>query len=269
MSAMVMLVSWLMPQRGVFGLCFVGVRSSMLVSAYGRTSCVLQVLTFFALGCAVAGGLWWGLGDPRFALLGLIPVAFGLFVLSFYRDPERTGPSNPELCLSPADGVVTDICEVDEPSYLGGKATRVGIFLSPLNVHVNRVSLAGTVEKVVHKEGLCLAATTPKCIDANESMLLGLRVNDSVRIALRQVTGALARSIVVGVEAGVSLERGQRYGMIKLGSRTELLVPVDLEFAPAVEIGDAVRGGETVLGRIPRLAPGERAHEPARQEEAA
>jgi phosphatidylserine decarboxylase len=184
------------------------------------------------------------------AWLGLVPVAFGLFVLSFYRDPERQGPADPSAWVSPADGVVTDIATVDEPHYLGGKALRVGIFLSPLNVHVNRAPVAGTVEAVVARPGLCLPATGPSCIDQNESTLLGLRTDQGLRVGVRQVTGALARTIVCGATVGQRLGRGDRYGMIKLGSRTELLVPVDAGFTPAVALGDVVRGGETVLGRL-------------------
>ncbi len=220
-----------------------------LVSPYGKTTCAVQVLTLFALGAALSAGLTYA-GQAPLAPLGAVPMAFGLFVLSFYRDPERTGPPDPALCLSPADGVVTDVGEVDEPHYLGGRALRVGIFLSPLNVHVNRTPLAATVEKVVYSPGKCLPATSPACIDVNESALVGLRTAAGQRFALRQVTGALARSIVVGVREGERLERGARYGMIKLGSRTELLVPVEDGFVPSVQVGDPVRGGETVLGRL-------------------
>ncbi len=221
----------------------------MLVSRYAGATCALQVGTLWALGAAVAGGAVYA-GQPMLAWLGLVPVAFGLFVLSFYRDPERTGPADPEAWVSPADGVVTDIATVDEPHYLGGKALRVGIFLSPLNVHVNRAPVAGTVEAVVARPGLCLPATGPSCIDQNESTLLGLRTDQGLRVGVRQVTGALARTIVCGATVGQRLGRGDRYGMIKLGSRTELLVPVDAGFTPAVALGDVVRGGETVLGRL-------------------
>ncbi len=227
----------------------------MLVSPYGRGTCTFQVLTMFVIGGAVAGAFWKFLPEqPYLPLVGLVPAAFGLFILSFYRDPDRTGPSDPGTFLSPADGVVTDIVEVDEPHYIEGRALRVGIFLSPLNVHVNRVPVACAVEKVVHQPGLCLPATGTDCIDKNEAVLLGIKTNSGVKIGLRQVTGALARSIVCGVAAGERLARGERYGMIKLGSRTELLVPIDLKFEASVEIGQAVRGGKTVLGCIPALA---------------
>lgn len=233
----------------------------MFISSYGRGTCAWQVLSLFALAAAVWLGARYAWPElPGLGWLGLLPLAAGLFVLSFYRDPERSGPSDPALFLSPADGKVTDIAEVDEPHYLGGRALRVGIFLSPLNVHVNRVPVAGEVEAVHRREGLCLPATGPSCIDQNESTLLGLRCESGLRIGLRQVTGALARSIVCGVQVGDRLERGQRYGMIKLGSRTELLVPADAGFVPAVALGQVVRGGETVLGRLGVSAA---VHEPA------
>jgi phosphatidylserine decarboxylase len=221
-----------------------------LVSPYGRTTCAIQVGSLWLLGAALSGGLAFAPGLAYLSALGVIPFAAGLFVLSFYRDPERIGPEDPALLLSPADGVVTDIGEVDEPHYLGGKAMRVGIFLSPLNVHVNRVPVAGTVEKVHHIPGKCLPATGTRCIEENEATVLGLRTKDGLRLGLRQVTGALARTIVCGVSEGATLARGERYGMIKLGSRTELLLPLDVEFECQVQIGQPVRGGKTVLGRI-------------------
>ncbi|MGE0713568.1 MAG: phosphatidylserine decarboxylase [Planctomycetota bacterium] len=220
-----------------------------LVCPYGRTTCALQVGGLWLLGAGLGVGLA-SAGLAHLAPLAALPFGFGLFVLSFYRDPERSGPDDPELLLSPADGVVTDIGEVDEPHYLGGRALRVGIFLSPLNVHVNRVPAAGVVETVHHQPGKCLPATGPRCIDENEATLLGLRTADGLRLGLRQVTGALARTIVCGVQPGTKLARGERYGMIKLGSRTELLLPLDAGFEPAVTIGQAVRGGLTVLGRV-------------------
>lgn len=235
-----------------------------LVSPYGRGTCALQVTALVACGVALAGGLV-AAGLPQLAPAGAVPIAFGLFVLSFYRDPERALPADTAEWVAPADGVVTDIAEVDEPHYLEGRAIRVGIFLSPLNVHVNRTPWAGVVERVLHLPGKCLPATGPACIDQNESAVVGIRGEDGGRFALRQVTGALARSIVVGVAEGTRLERGERYGMIKLGSRTELLVPVGRGFEPAVQIGQAVRGGMTVLGRAPALpAPANAAEAEAR-----
>lgn len=221
----------------------------MLVSRYAGKTWAVQVFGLWLIGAAWAGGAA-ALGQPLAAWGALVPFAVGLFVLSFYRDPERALPADAAVWVSPADGVVTDVVEVDEPHYLKGRALRIGIFLSPLNVHVNRVSAAGVVEAVVPRAGLCLAATTPKCIDQNESVLLGVKSDVGPRYGLRQVTGALARTIVCGAKPGERYERGARYGMIKLGSRTELLVPVEAGFEPAVKVGDVVHGGATVIGRL-------------------
>jgi phosphatidylserine decarboxylase len=228
----------------------------MLVSSFGRTTCSLQVGGLFLLGAALGGGLAFA-GFPQLSVLGAIPGGFGLFVLSFYRDPDRTGPADPQLLLSPADGRVTDIGEVDEPHYLCGRALRVGIFLSPLNVHVNRSPVAGTVEKVAHIPGKCLPATGSACIEQNEATVIGIKTGSGLRLSVRQVTGALARTIVCTATEGQQLERGERYGMIKLGSRTELILPLDAGFEPQVAIGDTVKGGETVLGRVGARATSE------------
>lgn len=221
----------------------------MLVSRYAGATWALQVGTLWVIG-AVGAYAAVAAGVPALAWCALAPFAFGLFVLSFYRDPERRAPDDPHAWVSPADGVVTDVIEVDEPLYLKGRALRIGIFLSPLNVHVNRVPVGGVVEAVEVRAGLCLPATGPACIDQNASTLLGLRTDGGLKIGLRQVTGALARTIVCAATAGQRLARGERYGMIKLGSRTELLVPIEAGFVPAVSIGQAVRGGATVIGRL-------------------
>jgi phosphatidylserine decarboxylase len=226
----------------------------MLVSRYAGLTWAWQVFGLWILGAIAASAA---------ARLGADPIVVwtaaagfggaGLFVLSFYRDPERTPPDDPAAWVSPADGVVTDIGVVDEPMVLKAKALRVGIFLSPLNVHVNRVPHEGEVEAVAWKEGVCQPATSPACIDVNAAAIVGLRTPAGQRYAVRQVTGALARTIVCPVKAGERYARGQRYGMIKLGSRTELLLPVEAGFEPAVKVGDVVRGGATTIGRLPAV----------------
>lgn len=226
----------------------------MLISRYADRTWIWQAGIPAALGVALIVAA--EVGDrPWLALVALVPLAFAALAFSFYRDPERLDPEVGELALiSPADGVVTDVGVVDEPEYLRGRALRVGIFLSPLNVHVNRIPAAGEVETVVHRPGLCLAATGPACIEQNTSTLVGLRTEAGVRIGIRQVTGALARTIVCRARPGDRFARGDRYGMIKLGSRTELLVPEQAGFVPAVAPGDVVVGGLSVLGHLPAPA---------------
>lgn len=220
------------------------------IATYGRRDCAITA----SLLLAVAGVLAVvpvALNAPMLALTALLPVALAAFAVSFYRDFERTIPADEGLVVSPADGTVTDVVQVDELEWIGGKALRVGIFLSPLNVHVNRSPVAATVEKVLHREGKMLKAYDPRAIEENESTLLGLRTAEGLRVSVRQVTGALARRIVCATQCGAKLARGERYGMIKLGSRTELLVPIDAGFVCRVKPGEKVRGGITVLGQLP------------------
>lgn len=199
----------------------------------------------FALPLGAAGALVaWALS----LWLGALLAGLGLFCVAFFRNPVRRYAGDPHDVVAPADGRVLAVDLVEDAS--GGKALRIGIFLSVFDVHVNRAPVAGVVEAVIARPGKCLPATGTECIDQNESTLLGLRTDAGLKVGVRQVTGALARTIVCGVSAGQRLARGERYGMIKLGSRTELLVPAEAGFVPAVQLGDVVRGGETVLGRL-------------------
>jgi len=187
------------------------------------------------------------MADYRLALLPLIP---WLIVVWFFRDPNRTGESNPEWLLSPADGTVSDIEEMDEIEFLGTRAVRIGIFLSPFNVHVNRAPGTGTVGHIKYKTGEFLPAYKPEAPYRNESVAMGIELENGVRILVKQVTGLLARRIICESQPGDKLERGQRYGMIKFGSRTELYVPVRSMAENSVKIGDVVWGGHSVLCRI-------------------
>ncbi|HLX63070.1 MAG TPA: phosphatidylserine decarboxylase [Planctomycetota bacterium] len=173
-----------------------------------------------------------------------------LIVFWFFRDPNRSGPGDAVTLLSPADGTITDVIEIDEPDFLNAKALRIGIFLSPLNVHVNRTSCAGVVRFLKFKQGECLPAYNPKAPERNESMSLGLETPEGRKIMLKQITGILARRIVCEAKIGDPLACGQRYGMIKFGSRTELYVPLSDKPIAAVKVGDKVRGGETVICKL-------------------
>lgn len=150
---------------------------------------------------------------------------------------------------------MADIETVEEPEFLGGKALRIGIFLSPLNVHVNRSPARGVVRHRHYREGKFLAAYDRRAVEENESCALGIECPGApgrppLRILVRQVVGVAARRIVCPAEPGLALERGERYGMIKFGSRTELWVPVNAGFACRVKVGDVVRGGSTVIGKV-------------------
>ncbi len=193
---------------------------------------------------------------PVFILWILIAWAmlFWLCIAGFFRSPKRKLPADKTLILSPADGTVKDIEEVEfTEAPFNGKALRVGIFLSVFNVHVNRAPAEWSVSSKVYREGEFLDARNPKCISENEAMtLIGEGKIDDIKfpMAVRQISGAIAKRIVCPVNPGHKLNRGEIYGMIKFGSRTELYLPCNGEFTLQVKIGDKVNGGTSVLAKL-------------------
>jgi phosphatidylserine decarboxylase len=179
--------------------------------------------------------------------LSLIFVILAIYTLAFFRDPERISPSGDDVVLAAADGTVTDIIEVEEPDVLKMKMRRVGIFLSIFNVHTNRTPMAGRVIYREHRKGLCLDARRADCSEKNESMTWAFQ-NFRATIVVRQLTGAIARRIVGWAKVGDELERGERFGMIRFGSRTEVYLP--LNASVLVNVGDRVAGGLTVIARL-------------------
>jgi phosphatidylserine decarboxylase len=174
-----------------------------------------------------------------------------IFIISFFRDPERVIPSDPAVLVSPADGTVTHIHEVADPDFPGGRALCVSIFLSVFNVHINRVPCSGKVVKLHYYPGEYLDARAVECNVRNEQFWVDLideRTGCLVRT--KQIAGAIARRIVCWLKPDETVHIGERYGMIKFGSRTELFVPVDAVADTLVKVGDAVQGGSTILLRL-------------------
>lgn len=209
----------------------------------------LAVSTVICLGIAgacgaLAASVGWVLWIPAAAAF-----AVWLILVNFFRDPERTTPKGELLVIAPADGVVKDIGDVMEPKFLGETANRIGIFLSPLDVHVNRMPMDCTVVQVIYVKGKMLKAYDPLAITENEAASTCIEVlGGRLRMIVRQITGAVARRIVCPVKPGERYAAGQRYGMIKLGSRTEVWVPKCMPVRWHVKVGDRVRAGETVIG---------------------
>jgi phosphatidylserine decarboxylase len=182
------------------------------------------------------------------AWLALVFLALFLFTIAFFRDPDRQVPADPNLIVAPADGTVRDIVYSDEKEVLKTKTRRVGIFLSIFNVHTNRAPIDGRIIYRQHHEGLCLDARDPDCPEKNEAMTWAFQ-NPSGTIVVRQLTGAIARRIVAWANVGDELKKGERFGMIRFGSRTELYLPLNAEVL--VKTGDHVSGGSTVIARLP------------------
>jgi phosphatidylserine decarboxylase len=182
---------------------------------------------------------------------GWLSLFFLLLLLctaAFFRDPNRQAAPDPNLIVAAADGTVADIAEVDENEVLKTKTRRVGIFLSIFDVHTNRAPIDGRVIYRQHREGLCLDARSPECSEKNESMTWALE-NPRVTIVVRQLTGAIARRIVAWADVGDKLKKGERFGMIRFGSRTELYFPLNAEVL--VKAGDHVLGGSTIIAQLP------------------
>jgi phosphatidylserine decarboxylase len=181
------------------------------------------------------------------SVLVVIALAFLAFTLYFFRDPERTSPSGEGNVLSPADGTVVLIQPVREDEFLGGEAVQVSIFMSPLNVHVNRWPVNGTVRFFRHIPGEYIVAMDEKSSTRNERTLIGVEYAGG-KLLFKQIAGFIARRIVAPVQVGDSAVAGQRFGMIKFGSRVDVLLKPGTVIN--VKVGDKTVAGETVLARL-------------------
>lgn len=175
-------------------------------------------------------------------------LAFGLivFVLYFFRDPKRSIREQTGVILAAADGIVTVVEAVDESKFIKGRAKCVSIFMSPLDVHINRSPIKGEVTFVQYQKGRFVPATTKKCYEVNEKNYIGIK-GEKVSVLVVQVAGIMARRIVNWTKQGDHVEMGERIGMIKFSSGTQIIVPDHVEIL--VKEGDRVFAGETVIGR--------------------
>jgi phosphatidylserine decarboxylase len=202
----------------------------------------VATIVLAAVACGL-GLLWWP--------LAVFPLAIWLWVISFFRDPPRHGRFGDDELGSPADGTVTEITELEHHSTIGGPALRIGIFLSLFNVHVNRMPCAGRIRDIRYKKGEFLDARHKESGERNESNTLLIDPDGSLPgpVIVRQVAGLVARRIICHAKPGEPWKRGGRFGMIKFGSRTELIVPRLESTEISVRIGDKVYGGLTPLVR--------------------
>ena len=179
--------------------------------------------------------------------LGLLFLALIAYTFAFFRDPERVAPDDPAVVVAAADGVVVEIEEMEETEVLRAPMRRVAIFLSVFDVHTNRAPLAGRVTYRQHHEGLCLDARNPECSVKNEAMTWAFE-NPRATLVVRQITGAIARRIVGWSKVGDNVAKGERFGMIRFGSRTEVYLPLDATLL--VKVGDRVAGGSSPIARL-------------------
>ena len=211
----------------------------------------------FMLGTVFFAALAWAavpVSGPWTIVAASLLTLLAAFVFYFFRDPERELPPGEGAVISPGDGKIIDIREVEEPSFIKGACRRITIFLSVFNVHVQRAPVSGEVVHREYRPGEYAVAWHPKASEKNERSSLGLMVHGN-RVLVRQIAGLIARRIVTYPEQGEHVERGERIGIIRFGSRVDLFIPLDWSLRCAV--GDKVAGGSTVLARIdnPEEAP--------------
>ncbi len=225
------------------------------LTKYGQREVGIAAVAITAVGLGITILAW----KFSLALLPLVvlPLAIWAWVLWFFRDPDREAPQGEGLFISPADGTVTDITPIGPDSMLGREGVKVGIFMSVFSVHVNRSPAAAVVRKVDHLKGCFLDARDPACSERNESASIYLELGRAggPLVVIRQIAGLIARRIVTDLAPGQSLQPGERIGMIKFGSRMELLVPRELVGEVRVKIGQAVQAGLTVLVASPAAQP--------------
>ncbi len=190
----------------------------------------------------VAVLLAWATGNWAW---GIVPVLLAAFFLWFFRDPERTIPTGAGLIVSPGDGLVTETVTISTPE---GEKQRISIFLNVFNVHVNRSPIGGVLSRVQYHKGKYLNAMNPASADRNEQNVVTVR-GEGIEVTFKQIAGLIARRIVFNLREGDAVERGQRVGLIKFGSRVDVIVPAGA--ALKVTVGDKVKGGASVLAAMP------------------
>lgn len=186
------------------------------------------------------------IGYNYFALMMLVVTTF---VLAFFRDPERFIPDDERALVSPADGKVIKVDQVDDDLFTGQEAIKVSIFMNVFNVHVNRIPFSGNVEKIVYRPGRFYAADSNRGALENEYCATVVTTPDGKNIAFVQIAGLIARRIICWLEQGDRIVKGKRFGLIRFGSRVDLYLPRDTDVN--VKVGDKVRAGETIVATLP------------------
>jgi phosphatidylserine decarboxylase len=208
------------------------------------------ILTTLLILAAINTTLFWLLPEKHWlppAILGLSLIVLGL-VLQFFRNPKRNTKANSNQIICPADGKVVVIEEVEDEEFFKEKCLQISVFMSPINVHVNRYPISGMVKRVRYYEGLYLVAWHPKSSTANERSVILMETFKGQKVVVKQIAGAVARRIVYYCEEGDNAIQGNEFGFIKFGSRVDLLLPLGTKVK--VDLNQVVRGGETILAEF-------------------
>ena len=194
----------------------------------------------------LSGILTWAAGAFWNWQAAVVPGLLTLFCTWFFRDPRREVPQGENILVSPADGKVVDVSRSEEQRFLKKPAIKISIFLNVFNVHVNRVPVAGKVVGIFYNAGRFFAANAPKASMENEQNAVVLETATGKRVVCIQIAGLIARRIICWIKEGSTLHRGERFGLIRFGSRVDLFLPIETEIL--ISEGDHVKGGETILG---------------------
>jgi phosphatidylserine decarboxylase len=218
----------------------------MTIHKEGRTLLFVLLVIFFAINWVVA----YYFPESGFIQNTVIAASLVLYliVLQFFRSPVFSIEKNEKSVIAPADGKVVVIEETEETEYLKSKRRQISIFMSPINVHVNRMPVGGTISYYRYHEGKYLVAWHPKSSTENERTTVVAKMKNGTEVLFRQIAGALARRIKCYVQEGQPLEQGQEFGFIKFGSRVDIFLPLDAKIK--VNIGDITKGGRTVIAEL-------------------
>ena len=199
------------------------------------------------VAAVISGFIGWTTHQPLFHVLALVCTLFAAFCFHFFRDPLRIPPKGDNIILSPADGKVVFVGKVEHDPDLNAPAQQISIFLSLFNVHVNRIPVKGTVKSVKYQKGRFLAAFKEEASKVNEQTSVVIQTTDHL-VKVKQIAGILARRILCYLQNGEAVSLGDRFGFIRFGSRTDVVLP--LEASISVSVGQKVIGGETIIGEL-------------------
>lgn len=218
----------------------------MIIHSEGRVLLFVLLVVLFALNWAISYFLPQAIAIQNISIG--ISIVFYLLILQFFRSPVFTINQNEKHVIAPADGKVVVIEEADEPEYLKSRRKQISIFMSPVNVHVNRMPVGGTISYFKYHPGKYLVAWHPKSSTENERTTVATKMPNGTEVLFRQIAGALARRIKWYVQQGQTLKQGDEFGFIKFGSRVDIFLPLDAKIN--VKIGDVTKGGRTVIAEL-------------------
>ncbi|MBS1554521.1 MAG: phosphatidylserine decarboxylase family protein [Bacteroidota bacterium] len=218
----------------------------MIIHREGRVLLFVLLVVLFALNWAISYFLPQAIAIQNISIG--ISIVFYLLILQFFRSPVFTINQNEKHVIAPADGKVVVIEEADEPEYLKSRRKQISIFMSPVNVHVNRMPVGGTISYFKYHPGKYLVAWHPKSSTENERTTVATKMPNGTEVLFRQIAGALARRIKWYVQQGQTLKQGDEFGFIKFGSRVDIFLPLDAKIN--VKIGDVTKGGRTVIAEL-------------------